>query len=428
MTPFARATGRRFAAFGAAAAFAVPALLGAAAQPSAAATAEPTPSATPSATPLPPAASSIGGPRMSERGLIFGGGAKPPPATGAASYVVADAMTGQILAAKDPHGHYRPASTLKTLLALTMAPRVDANGTYTADEADTLVEGTRVGMVNRQTYPLELLWYGLFLRSGNDAANAIAKAGADGDVAKAVRMMNLEAQRLQALDTTAVNPSGLDEDGQYSSAYDLSLWGRAALQRGDLRKYMTKLKIVFPGDHTKTSTKKNSKSFDVFTGNRLILRGYDGAIGVKNGYTTLARNTFIAAAERDGRTYIATLMRSSGAITEDSEALLDWAFDNAATVVPVGNLVDPVSLSVLTPEDAGYASPAPTGVDAVTAELSPAEVAATPTDAAAKTSPLGLPTPVIGGLAAAVVVAGGVSSVGLRKRRRAAPAGPPEKS
>ena len=152
--------------------------------------------------------------RLAERGLIFGGGSVAPPEVSSAAYVVADADTGQVLAAKDPHGLYRPASTLKTLLALTMAPRLDANGTYTADADDTAVEGTRVGMVEHQTYPISQLWYGLWLRSGNDAANAIAKAGADGDVAKAVDMMNLEAQRLQALDTTAVNPSGLDADGQ----------------------------------------------------------------------------------------------------------------------------------------------------------------------------------------------------------------------
>ena len=129
-------------------------------------------------------------------------------------------------------------------------------------------------------------------------------------------MMNLEAQRLQALDTTAVNPSGLDEDGQLLLRLRPRTVRPAALARGDLRTYMKKLKVVFPGDHTRTSTKKNSKSFDVYTGNRLILRGYDGAIGVKNGYTTLARNTFIAAAERDGRTNIATVV-SAGAATEE---------------------------------------------------------------------------------------------------------------
>lgn len=396
----ARAPRRRVAALGAALACTLPAVLGAAALPAS-------------------ATSSIGGPRMAESGLIFGGGAKPPPETSGGSYVIADADTGEILAAKNPHGHYRPASTLKTLLALTMAPRVDANATYTADAADTEVEGTRVGLVEHQTYPIDLIWDGMFLRSGNDAANAIAKAGADGDVAKAVRMMNAEAHRLQAWDTTAVNPSGLDADGQYSSAYDLSLFGRAALERGDLRRHMKKLKIVFPGDHTRTSTKKNSKSFDVFTGNRLILHGYKGAIGVKNGYTTLAHNTFIAAAERDGHTIIATLMAESGGITPDSMALLDWGFANIGKVVPVGTLVEPASLALASAEDGVAPPPAVTAAPeaGLAAGVNPMD-AVRAVGAATHSGPGGLSAPVVGALAVAAAVAGvGAGALVLRRRR-----------
>lgn len=462
----ARRAGRRIAA---AAAFVLPAVLGAGSLPSAAvvpvdptpvpsatssatptgspsATPTGTPSATPFATPTatatptptptaaPLAGASIGGPRMAERGLVVAGGVEASPETAAASYVVADADTGQVLAAKDPHSRHRPASTLKTLLALTMLPRLDNdNGTYTADEDDVSVEGTRVGMVEHQTYPLDLLWYGLMLRSGNDAANALAKAGADGDLARAVRMMNAEAARLQALDTTAVNPSGLDADGQYSSAYDLALWGRAALQRGDLRKYMKKLKIVFPGDHTRTSTKKNRKSFDVFTGNRLILRGYDGAIGVKNGYTTLARNTLIAAAERDGRTIIATLMRSPGSIHDDAADLLDWGFANVGSAIPVGVLVDPVSPSVVTGEEEAVTRPDPVG-----AEHSPTAPVAKPraavdvgaADDTASSTPLGLPAPALAaaGTAAALLFCGVAALLSRRRRLRPAPAAAPPAS
>ncbi|HUR74188.1 MAG TPA: D-alanyl-D-alanine carboxypeptidase, partial [Sporichthya sp.] len=260
------------------------------------------PAATPTVpTPIPPPQSTIGGPRMAERGLITAPGAPPVPATTAASWVIADAATGQVLAAKNPHGKYRPASTLKTLLALTMAPRLDPNSTIVADKSDENQEGTRVGMIAPQAYTVDDLWYGLLLRSGNDAANALARAGG-GTVERGIRMMQAEAQRLQSLDTTVVNPSGLDADGQFSSAYDLALWGRAALERRDLRTYVSSLRHTFPGNHTATATKQNSKDFWVYTENRLILRGFEGAIGVKTGYTTLAQNTLIAAAERNGRT------------------------------------------------------------------------------------------------------------------------------
>jgi D-alanyl-D-alanine carboxypeptidase (penicillin-binding protein 5/6) len=141
----ARALRRRFAALGVVGIIAVPA---------------------PSATPAPPpATSSIGGPAMAERGLIFGGSSVAPPEVSAPAYVVADADTGQVLAAKDPHGLYRPASTLKTLLALTMAPRLDANGTYTADLDDSTVEGSVVVLVFHQSYPLSYYVIRLWLWS-----------------------------------------------------------------------------------------------------------------------------------------------------------------------------------------------------------------------------------------------------------------------
>ena len=300
--------------------------------------------------------SSIGGPRMAEPGIVAAPGAPAVPATTAAAWVVADAETGEVLAAKNPHGRYRPASTLKTLLALTLAPRLDPNSTVVADQTDENQEGTRVGIVASQEYRVDDLWYGLLLRSGNDVANALARAGG-GTVERGVRMMQLEAQRLQALDTTVVNPSGLDADGQFSSAYDLALWGRAALQRSDLRHYVSSIRHVFPGNRTPSATKKSSKDFWVYTENRLLLQGFEGAIGVKTGYTTLAQNTLIAAAERDGRTIVASLMYTPyGQITREAGALLEYGFQVAGTVEPVGELVDPVSPSVVSPEDEGFLS------------------------------------------------------------------------
>jgi serine-type D-Ala-D-Ala carboxypeptidase (penicillin-binding protein 5/6) len=297
----------------------------------------------------------IGGPRMAEHGPIDDPSAGALPQLTAQSWLLADADTGAVLAAYDPHRPARPASTQKTLLALTMAPRLDPASSYTADVADTEVDGTRVGLVAGQTYSLDDIWYGLFLRSGNDAANAIAKAGADGDVARAVRMMQAEAYRLRANDTTVRNPSGLDADGQFSSAYDLALWGRAALGRGDLRHYFGTLRHDFPGDHTQTGTKATRKSFAMYTQNRLINR-YPGAIGVKAGYTTLAHNTLIAAATRDGHTILATLMSTPADVAGQAKILLDWGFAHLGAPA-VGQLVEPLSASVLSAEDGSTAAP-----------------------------------------------------------------------
>jgi D-alanyl-D-alanine carboxypeptidase (penicillin-binding protein 5/6) len=322
----------------------------------AATTPDPTPLPTSAAisTPALPPHPVVGGSRMAEQGIIVAPGAAGLPDVASQEWVVADATTGQILAAHNPHGRARPASTQKTLLALTMLPRLSPDATYTADHNDENVEGTRVGMVATQTYKVDDLWYALFLRSGNDAANGLAKAGAGGDLAKAVRMEQAEAQRLQAYDTTVVNPSGLDADGQYSSAYDLALFGRAGLARGDFRKYASTVRRQFPGNHTATGTPQTSKSFQIYTENRLLAgpNAYDGAIGVKPGYTTLAQNTLIAAATRNGRTImVSEVYAPHGRVNTDAARLLDWGFAQDGIAAPVGQLVDPVSTSLLSPED-----------------------------------------------------------------------------
>jgi D-alanyl-D-alanine carboxypeptidase (penicillin-binding protein 5/6) len=282
----------------------------------------------------------IGGPRMGAKGVVADAAVGSPPTITAPTWLVADATSGAVLAARGPHVKRRPASTQKTLLALTMEPRLSPDGTYTADKADTSVEGTRVGLVAGQTYSIDDLWYALFLRSGNDAANAIAKAGAGRSVTAAVRMMQAEAHRLQADDTTVVNPSGLDEPGQFASAYDLALWGRAALGRGDLRHYFGTLRHDFPGNETKVASAGPRKSFTIYTQNRLI-DSYPGAVGVKSGYTSLAHNTLIAAAQRNGHTILVTLMGTRRNIYAQATTLLNWGFAHA-NAHPVGTLVNPL--------------------------------------------------------------------------------------
>jgi D-alanyl-D-alanine carboxypeptidase (penicillin-binding protein 5/6) len=312
----------------------------------------PLPSATPSTAAAPPSPapgvrSTIGGPRMAETGIVVAPGAPALPTVVAPAWVVADADTGQVLAARDPHRLLRPASTQKTLLALTMAPRLDPNATYTADWEDANQEGTRIGLWPGFTYRISDLWYSLWLKSGNDAATGLAKAGA-GTVARAVEMEQAEARRLQANDTTVVNPSGLDADGQFSSAYDLALWGRAALQRGDLRRYMGSLRHDFEALSVPAGSQFPNEHRYMLNENRLLRNGFPGIIGVKTGYTTKAQNTFIAADQRDGHTVLVTLMSDpKGGVISDSGNLLNWALANTGHVAGVGTLVDPLTPAVV---------------------------------------------------------------------------------
>jgi D-alanyl-D-alanine carboxypeptidase (penicillin-binding protein 5/6) len=276
----------------------------------------------------------VGVTSLDSTGLVIDApGAKPLPKLSAASFLLADLDTGEVLAAHNAHGRLRPASTLKVLTAVTLLPRLDPNDLYTAQSADANAEGSRVGVVPGATYTVHQLFQGMFLMSGNDAASALANV--DGGQRETVARMNATAKALGALDTTVRNPSGLDAPGQYTSVYDLALFARAGLARPDFRDYVTTVKAKFPGKMPKKG--KSRKSFEIYTQDRLLLN-YRGAIGVKTGWTTKARGTFVGAATRDGHTLIATVMHTKFASWEESRALLDWGFANAAAAHPVGSL------------------------------------------------------------------------------------------
>ncbi len=276
----------------------------------------------------------VGGARLATDGLVVEApGAAPLPKLAAASWVLADLDTGEVLAAKNPHGRLRPASTLKILTALTVLPRLDPQASYVAQWEDANTEGSRVGLVPDATYSVHNLFEALMLVSGNDAAVALANAA--GGVDTTVAAMNRTARDLGALDTTARNPSGLDAPGQFSSAYDLAVLARAAMAREDFRAYATTVKSQFPGKMPKAG--KTRRTYEIYTQDRLLLN-YRGAIGVKTGWTTKARGTFVGAATRGGRTLVATVMLTDFEAWKESAKLLTWGFRNAAATTPVGTL------------------------------------------------------------------------------------------
>jgi D-alanyl-D-alanine carboxypeptidase (penicillin-binding protein 5/6) len=155
-----------------------------------------------------------------------------------------------------------------------------------------------------------------------------------GGIPATVDRMNKLASQIGALDTHVTDPTGLDADGQVSSAYDLALFAQAGLGRPDFAKYASTKYTNFP--LAKTGT------YQVANQNKLLFN-YDGALGIKTGYTTLARNTFIGAARRDGHTLVVTLMNSPHGITEDATKLLDWSFGHYEALSPVGTLVKPAA-------------------------------------------------------------------------------------
>ena len=276
----------------------------------------------------------IGGGRLGESGVIFddttGDGVSAPPDTTASSYVIADLDTGEILAAKNPHKRLPPASTLKTLTALTLLPKLDMNKSYVGTKKEPATIGNKVGIYPGRKYKIKDIWYGLMLHSGNDAG--VALANANGGMKKTIEMMQAKAESIQAMDTTPKSPHGLDTPGQLSSAYDLALIGRAAMERSDFRKIVKTKRYTFP----KSGPKKINRK--IHNLNKLLFT-YPGTMGVKTGWTTKGQNTYIGVVKKDGRTIIITFMHLSYGRDALAKELFKWGFKAIGVVEPVGKLV-----------------------------------------------------------------------------------------
>jgi len=287
-----------------------------------------------------PDGGTVGGPELDTRGLVVADGAPPlPDGLTAAGWVVADAGTGDVLAARDPHGRYYPASTLKTLTLLTLVHLLDPSLVVVGTAEDANVEGSRVGLVDGGQYPVSLLFQALILQSGNDAANALARAAGGVDVT--VAAMNETAQAIGAFDTVAGTPSGLDVAGQSSSPYDLALIFRALITDPATAAVLATPTAQMP------AVEGRSPGYQIQSQNPL-LSTYAGDLGGKTGFTDAARHTFVTAAERNGRRLVVSLMDSENKPlrpADQAARLLDWGFAVPAGTEGVGTLVTPDQLA-----------------------------------------------------------------------------------
>ncbi len=316
------------------------AVLAAAAMAAPAAAAAPSPAAaSPSPAAIGPA---IGGAQLSGRGVLvnYPSGSVPRlPKIKASAWVIADAGTGQVLAARDPHGWYRPASTLKVLTAISLIPVLNPNAMVVASKQATTVSPNIVGLLAGHSYKVSDLFTALLTISANDAAMALAQA--TGSLSQGMAVINAEARHLQADDTVALTPNGLDAPGQHTSAYDLALFARQGLNMPAFLKY----------DQTTSAQFKISKKKSVGLWNQnSLLASYPGALGGKIGWTNAAGATYVGMARRHGVTLIVTLLHCP-ALTEINagKSLLNWGFAVDGKVRPVGTLVGPLPPPAPTP-------------------------------------------------------------------------------
>jgi D-alanyl-D-alanine carboxypeptidase (penicillin-binding protein 5/6) len=249
-------------------------------------------------------------------------GSVPIPEGPAPAWIVADMDTGQVLAGRDMDVPHPPASTIKTLLALTALdelPSLDA--TVVGTEADTRVECNCAGIKPGHTYTARQLLDAVLLVSGNDAANALADMIGGYDVA--VAKMNAKAAGLGAVHTHATTPSGLDGPGGsgLTTPHDLATIFRAAMSNPTFAQITAQPVAMFPTDAgDKPLVNENE-----------LLHRYPGTLGGKTGFTDAAKKTFVAAAERGGRRLVIAMMfgliREGGPTYWDQAAsLFDWGF------------------------------------------------------------------------------------------------------
>ncbi len=275
----------------------------------------------------------VGGRRLGSSLVVVARSATRPPRIPASAYVVANAKTGQVLAAKDAHGRYPPASTLKVLTAITMLPRLRPQARIVASPLAASMVPNIIGVIPGHRYKVADLFKALLLISANDAAVALAQAS--GSFTKGIALMNAEAHHLQAYDVVARQPNGLPAPGQVVSAYDLALIARRALQMPAFMHYDRTLSATFTGTRFGPVHMINENG---------LLTQYPGGLGGKTGWTAAAGATYVGMARRHGVTLIVTILHATPLTTITSaERLLDWGFSVNGRVRPVGALVRPLT-------------------------------------------------------------------------------------
>lgn len=239
-----------------------------------------------------------------------------PENVSAVSAIVIEAQTGTVLWEQNSREKRAMASTTKIMTALLTIEAGDLDREFTVDPLAIMVEGTSMGLREGDRVSRRDLLYGILLPSGNDAANAAA-VSVSGSVTAFVKLMNSRARELGLNDTHFATPSGLDAEGHYTTAYDLAKLAAYALRDDTFREIVgcTSADVEFGNPPYKRTLYNSNK----------MLKRYDGAIGVKTGFTDNARRCLVSAAERDGATLVAVTLNAPDD-WNDHTKMLDYGF------------------------------------------------------------------------------------------------------
>lgn len=257
-------------------------------------------------------------------------------ALSAKSAVLIDCESHSILYSKDHDAKMGMASTTKIMTALVAAESTDLKRTVVVSPEAVGVEGSSVYLYEGERITIEELLYALLLQSANDAAEAIAIAVA-GSVGAFADMMNARAAQMGLKNTHFTNPHGLSDDEHYTTAHDLAVITAHALKNETLRTIVSTYKKSIPID--------SDCNPRLLVNHNKMLKLYDGAIGVKTGFTKTTGRCLVSAAEREGLTVIAVTLDAPDD-WNDHKKLLDFGFDNyeSLLVAEAGSFIYPLSV------------------------------------------------------------------------------------
>ena len=232
--------------------------------------------------------------------------------TSAKAAVLINGDTGEIIYSYNENEKLPMASTTKIMTALILCENADLSEEITVTADMLKVEGSSMGLLAGDRVTYHDLLYGMMLASGNDAANVTAVSIA-GSVEKFAEMMNRRAEELGLKNTHFVTPSGLDADGHYTTAYDLALLAAFALKNEDFAKAASSKSAVL--------NYGNPPYRRTLTNHNKLLSSFEGAIGVKTGFTKKSGRCLVSAAERDGKTAVAVTLNDPDDWDDHAELL-----------------------------------------------------------------------------------------------------------
>lgn len=255
----------------------------------------------------------------------------PSPSVLAQSAVLIEGASGRVLYELKKDEQLYPASTTKIMTALLAVERAEDEELPETPESETEeylkkkvkvpdeavgAEGSSIYLKKGEMISLEDLLYGMMLRSGNDAALAVA-ALTGGSVEDFTDMMNERAEALGMKNTHFCNPNGLQDEEHYSSAYDLAMLSREAMKHEIFRQ--------IAGAKVWNASREGADSYNYFYNKNKTIFQYEGATGIKIGYTTAAGRCLVASAKKNGMELIAVVLNDPNWF-EDAYALFDYGF------------------------------------------------------------------------------------------------------